>query len=494
MATIPLPALHVNTEQPSPLALYAQLQQIRNAQSQNQTQQLQQTALSQENQQRALQLQDAQTLRSLAPNHVTKDADGNVTGFDTQGLIKEAASKGVNPATLNQMQNQYAESVKNLAAASEATRNNEIAKNKAAYEVLEGVRSADPAQRASVLQQALPNLQKLGVDTTKLAQPGLPLDDKSLDSFEAGLGMHQQSLTDAKTQAETDKAKQDAIKAIQETSASKATEEHTRMLTAQGGPVDQRVMADWLAKNPGKSPADFAKWHASLNPMAQIMAQFGTGGAKAPLSDTVIDALAAPGAKLKLADVIPMRAPLAVKQAAVNQILEKYPNYSTADYDIEKGVMKSATSGAIAMNLTNFNTAIEHAKQLQEDANALDNANLQTYNKIGNRLNVELGKDAVTNFNVVKNALAGEMSKVFKGGQATDAEIKAVEQPFNAANSPEQLKGAIASAIRLMNSKRDALKQQVEQGRQGKANFGNEAPTGKIPSPAEWLEQQKKKP
>jgi len=488
MATIPLPALHVNTEQPSPLALYAQLQQIRNAQSQNQTQQLQQVGLQQENQIRQQQIQDSQTLRSLAPNHVQKDENGKVTGFDMPGLLNEAAGK-VDPKMLAQVGNQYAESVKNLAAASEATRNNEQAKNKAMYEGLESLRSIqDPVQREAAKAPLLQTLQRQGVDTSKIQT----VDDNSLNGYEAGIGVHAQVLADAKTQSEIEKAKQDALKDIQETAASKTTQQRTQQIISQGGDVEQRELQAYLAKNPGKDAFDFARAKALLSPEAQMIAQFGAGGPKAPLSDTVIDALAAPGAKLKLADVIPMRAPLAVKQAAVTQILQKYPNYSTADYDIEKGVMKSATSGAIATNLTNFNTAIEHAKQLQEDANALDNANLQTYNKIGNRLNVELGKDAVTNFNVVKNALAGEMSKVFKGGQATDAEIKAVEQPFNAANSPEQLKGAIASAIRLMNSKRDALKQQVEQGRQGKANFGSEAPVSKILSPAEWLEQQKK--
>jgi len=474
--------------------MYAKLQQIRSAQAQQQTVGLQQTGLEQENQQRAIQLQDSQTLRSLAPNHVTKDDKGKVTGFDTEGFFNEALGKQVSPNTINQLRMQYATTTKDLAAADEAKRKNEEAKNKASYELLEGARSEpDVVKRAAIVQEGLPNLQKLGVDTSKLSQMQ-KFDDASLNNAEAIIGMHQQILTDAKTSADIEKSKQEAIKAIQETSTSAATQKHTEMLTLQGGNVDQRVMADWLAKNPGKGPADFAKWHASLNPAAQIIAQFGAGGAKAPLSDTVIDALAAPGAKLKLSDVIPMRAPLAVKQAAVSQILQKYPDYKTSDYDIEKGVMKSATSGDIGKNLTAFNTAIEHAKQLQEDANLLDNANLQTYNKIGNRLNVELGKDAVTNFNVVKNALAGEISKVFKGGQATDAEIKAVEQPFSAAGSPSQLKGAIASAIRLMNSKRDALKQQVEEGQKGKANFGeSKSSTGKILSPAEWLEQQKKK-
>ena len=210
LASIPLVALQTRDEQQSPLAMYAQAQQIKNAQTQQQTAQLQQQGLQQENQQRALQLQDQQTLRSLAPNHVIKDADGNVTGFDTPGLLKEAAGKGVNPQTLNQMQNQYAESVKNLAGANEAVRNNETAKNKALYETLESLRNIqDPAQRSAALQQAIPSLQKQGVDTSKLT-PNEPLDDKSLDVVEAGLGMHSQMINDAKGLAEANKASADA--------------------------------------------------------------------------------------------------------------------------------------------------------------------------------------------------------------------------------------------------------------------------------------------
>jgi hypothetical protein len=240
-------------------------------------------------------------------------------------------------------------------------------------------------------------------------------------------------------------------------------------------PVEQKELSDYLAKHPGKGPQDFLAYKASLAPQAQVNVQMGAGGGKGgPLSDTVVDALGAPGAKLKLADVIPPRAPLAVKQAAINQVLTKYPQFSSADYDLEKGVMKSAISGDIGKNLTTFNTAIEHSKQLQAATDALDNTDFRPLNKITNELGFQTGSDKQTNFNVVKNAVSGEISKVFKGGQATDAEIQHVMAPFDAANSPAQLKGAIKQAIALMNSKRDALKAQVEAGRRGQANFGDE--------------------
>ena len=109
---------------------------------------------------------------------------------------------------------------------------------------------------------------------------------------------------------------------------------------------------------------------------------------------------------------------------------------------------------------------------MRQAADALDNGDVRGLNAIGNQLGYQFGSDKTTNFNVIKNALSGEISKVFKGGQATDAEIKQVEQPFSSANSPAQLKGAIDNAVALMNSKRNALQQQYQAGVQAKPNFG----------------------
>lgn len=165
------------------------------------------------------------------------------------------------------------------------------------------------------------------------------------------------------------------------------------------------------------------------------------------------------------------RVPPAAKEKFLTNLAAAYPEYQQQVYSTRQALMKSATSGDIGKNVTAFNTAISHAQQLSQAADALNNGDLPTLNKLGNALGYQFGSDKTTNFNVIKNALSGEISKVFKGGEATDAEIKAVQEPFSSANSPAQLKGAIDNAIHLMNSKRDALQQQYQQGMQGKPNF-----------------------
>ena len=248
MGSIPLAALSVNQNQPSPLEEYAKIMQIRGQQAQQQTQDLQQTGLSQQNQMQALQLKDAQTLRSLSPQFLQKDDKGNVTGYDFKGLIGAASGAGVSPQTLQKMQMDQLDLTQKYAATDEATRNDALAKNKTAYDVLEGVRSQkDPAARQSAYQQGLQQLQKVGVDTSKYP-PQAPSDD-DLNSFEAGLGVHQQILADAKTQAETGE------------SAAKAANE-----TAQAALANIKVN---LSKNskPGDFDAQIDKLAAPTDPL-----------------------------------------------------------------------------------------------------------------------------------------------------------------------------------------------------------------------------------
>jgi hypothetical protein len=169
------------------------------------------------------------------------------------------------------------------------------------------------------------------------------------------------------------------------------------------------------------------------------------------------------------------------------------PDFNQQTYSITKGMSKYMTSGEGGKNLTAFNTAISHAGQLDKAVDALNNGDVRALNSVGNQLGYQFGSDKTTNFNVIKNALSGEISKVFKGGQATDAEIHAVQAPFDAANSPQQLKGAIKQAIYLMNSKRDALKQQYESGEQGKPNFGDQS-SGAAPSGSDFFSKFGGKP
>jgi hypothetical protein len=147
-------------------------------------------------------------------------------------------------------------------------------------------------------------------------------------------------------------------------------------------------------------------------------------------------------------------------------------------YKTDAAVSKFMTSGAGAQNIAAFNTATDHLELLGEAADALNNGDFQRLNQVGNTFARETGSPAPSNFGAVKSAVAGELSKVFKGTGATDQEISEINSTLNSAMSPDQLHGAIDYYTRLMGGKLNALRSQYEAGRSGRPAFPTNTPKG----------------
>ena len=178
-----------------------------------QKQQQQSNAIVQQQQQLQLQQQqraeqDQQTIRDMAPKFSGKDANGNGT-FDLDGLAQAAQARGVNPQTINQLRMQNYQLQEAASKAGSEKLANELAHNKNAYEVIEGVKGVtDPADRQNAYATGLNKLKLLGMDTSHLP-PNAPTDDQ-LSAYETSLGMHGQILSDAKTLAETNEKNAEA--------------------------------------------------------------------------------------------------------------------------------------------------------------------------------------------------------------------------------------------------------------------------------------------
>jgi hypothetical protein len=137
---------------------------------------------------------------------------------------------------------------------------------------------------------------------------------------------------------------------------------------------------------------------------------------------------------------------------------------------VPAAVQKDFTSGQSAKTLNSFNTATDHLRILSQLGDALQNGSTPLINRFGNQWATATGGAAPTTFNMAKQAVAGEVAKTFKG-QATEGEIAAINSVINDAQSPQQLKGAIGTALTLMESKREALMKQYDQGIKGQAAF-----------------------
>jgi len=140
-------------------------------------------------------------------------------------------------------------------------------------------------------------------------------------------------------------------------------------------------------------------------------------------------------------------------------------------FKTDQAITRYMTSGAGGTNINYFNTATDHLKLLAEAGEALNNGNTQLFNNWANRFATATGNPAPTNFETVKAAVAGELSKTFKGTGATDSEISEINQTINQAESPDQIRGAIDYYKRLMGSKLQALKSQYDAAKEGKPNF-----------------------
>jgi hypothetical protein len=454
-------------QQPGVLDQYGKMLTLQSLLSGQRTQQLQQQGLQQENvardqenQARGLQLQDAQTLRSLSAKHVEKDDSGAVTGFDFDGLMKDASAAGVSPQTLSAMQNQRAETVKNLAAASDAVRNGEQAKNKAAYEALESVRSVqDPAQKQQAYTQALGSLQKQGVDVSTLPRQ-VPGDD-GLTAFEAGLGAHAQVIADAKTAAETNasnaKAQLDRMEAQQKGSPLAALEANPSAMAGDKLPAVMGYLQSKIA-DPNADPADVAR-ATRLMSVAKTtqQVQLGMEASKKATDQAIADGDPAAAAKLLVSgtvapsQLISSRKP-EFAQKAFTLASQMQPGWNAQQ--AEAGFKAASSSGQVAF-FGSAKSLIDKGgtlDQLADAAKDIPQGQIPVFNSIADAMKASTGSGPVAKYASIALGVADDYSKVMGGGQGSDASRNSALQLISAKQSPEQraasiegIRGAVGS-------------------------------------------------
>ncbi len=151
-------------------------------------------------------------------------------------------------------------------------------------------------------------------------------------------------------------------------------------------------------------------------------------------------------------------------QNMLNAVAKYDPSFDAVNYNARSKTRAAFSSGKEAGQVNALNTVIGHLDGLSQAADALQNSNSPLYNSIANRLSKAVGKPQVTNFDTIKKAVADEVTKVWRQTGGTEADIQAAQANLDAANSPAQLSGAIATYGELLESKLGALKDQYRQG------------------------------
>jgi hypothetical protein len=249
------------------LGQYGKVVALRNAlQQQAYQQQMQPLQLQQQQNELALQqlqLQDAQTMRTISPQHVTRDDQGNVTGYDWNGLFNDAVQKGVSVPTIQKLQQGMMTYATQQAGLTKDQLANQQTVIQQGFEKLEGVRNAQGPDRQQVYSAAVDWARKNGMDVSQM--PHVVPDDQGLTGLETALGMHAQVLADVQknyaTQEVAAKTQQEQMKAqiMQQTGMPMGTDQ-----------MSQYILAHLRAGNMQPTPQNIATLQEQYNQQTRI--------------------------------------------------------------------------------------------------------------------------------------------------------------------------------------------------------------------------------
>jgi hypothetical protein len=141
------------------------------------------------------------------------------------------------------------------------------------------------------------------------------------------------------------------------------------------------------------------------------------------------------------------------------------PTFDSGTWGARFASQKDFSSGKSSEMVRAANQTMHHVGALLDSMEKLNNTNYPMYNAVGNFVNKEvLGKGAVTEFLPNAHAVAEEMSKVFKGANLSDAEVRQWEASLNANMSPQQQRAAVGKLVQLLNGSLQALQDKRERG------------------------------
>ncbi len=165
---------------------------------------------------------------------------------------------------------------------------------------------------------------------------------------------------------------------------------------------------------------------------------------------------------------IPLPSSFALRQPQwmkIMQLASLYdPSFDAKLYNVRMQTQLAfKVKGKPADNIRSLNTVVGHLDTLKDAASELENGPIQLWNRIANYgLTATMDDPRVTNFSKAANAVAGELSNVFKGTSGTDQEIKSWRAEVNSSQGPRQLKEGIDKAIELIASRINVLGHQYE--------------------------------
>jgi hypothetical protein len=151
-------------------------------------------------------------------------------------------------------------------------------------------------------------------------------------------------------------------------------------------------------------------------------------------------------------DPATVRVMLRTNPGLLTQIKAANPDWGEDKMAQMYGAVKTLAPGGAgpkAQTITALNTLMHHSDTGLDVVDALNNGSFTPGNAIYRKFSDTFGQPAGTDFNTVRNMIAGEFAKVAQGGAPHEAEVQAAVDNLKASNSPAQLKAGLNRMLEL---------------------------------------------
>ena len=164
-------------------------------------------------------------------------------------------------------------------------------------------------------------------------------------------------------------------------------------------------------------------------------------------------------------DPATVRVMLRTNPGLLTQIKAANPDWGEDKMAQIYGAVKTLAPGGTgpkAQTITALNTLMHHSDTGLDVVDALNNGSFTPGNAIYRKFSDTFGQPAGTDFNTVRNMIAGEFAKVAQGGAPHEAEVQAAVDNLKAANSPAQLKAGLNRMLELAGGRMVPLNEEAK--------------------------------
>lgn len=445
MASIPLAANNLKTDyaQPSPLEMYGQIMDIKNAQQEQQLRQqqmatgaIQQQGAQLDVQQKQQDLNDQKAISKWYMGIDPKDPNA----FDPVSVGKTLAQAGVSGKGIMAAQQQILEHQKTVLGMTKDQLANQQEVNGNLYNAVDGVIGVtDPQQRAQMLtpiiQMAAQNKAISPDQAQQMLQNPATVTDDLLKNFQHGLGVSSAFMASVARKQQADTGQQ-ALQAKMNPSSTlyEPSQASVALGTAPGAAQIRTGQANEAAQKASAEAAARQPYELALAAQRQALSQGDPKAAGHLLvtGDATLAELKARGAT-----------PEFIEQTLQAAHAESGGQYNAQAADAQFDVAKSPANVAFfgsAKSLTDKGGTLD---QLAEAAKQIPGGKIPAFNSIADWEKAATGSGPIARYASLALGVADDYSKVMGGGQGSDSSRMSALNLVGAKLSPEQRAGSI---------------------------------------------------